>query len=923
MPSNKDPALVGTGHGTALEDSVAESSLNFDFAGGTQQALENHIDDPLDAHDGSAVSIPASLPYVSDDVTGALTELAGSALPPAPNVIGENELDIPNTGYPDWGTLRADGETPPAWLDSPAPKVNEIGAFTDTGVYVPTEFATDAAGTGVIGFVYPADKGVLALYEDTGGGLVAVAAVYLDAIFWEDDTMAPGPVPFPPFPSRESGQANYGPLFGEGLPYYNGTEGQVGGLPQIDIKMRLPALRDYTGLDQVPVAERGRYASAVSGVTLTDYDHDNGAHQIGIFAYPHTLTAGRSTLQVIHFQTMADYTAGPGAGATYSRSAKFTDESGNGDSTVATTTFARVPATGAPDFRTLELPAFLRIKTGNDRGVYEIASITDADTLEISLNFGNGATGADWDIVSQGYLTTIRENVFKDSGVTNPSATAGAYTTPVVAATGSRFISGVDHYGNADAFDTNAASPDVFDDSYFSGNQVGAMDPPEIQNGYLTDPPLEVDYLTGFGRADGSANWDDLGYSLGSPPVPASVGTFAELGWSPGLTEKFGRAAKTQVNWKKPTGESGVTPQTGNSLLVNLTTDYGSIVPSRAASETFIDDVYRWLADGPTMLSLSYPLDQNSAPMASVGVLGTGSTVAPGPPGNTFQDLSGVDFSTLALPAVLRILNGPDAGVYQIAAVSGTTDLIVAGQPFTALTPALNYQVIGNAAGTPWLMPSFAGGPDAYVPTSPLVSEAYGPMLPEMREAQVLGVPSLDTSIGEGRLEYPQIDFSAGHNPTTNPNYSVIPAGDTVGWERHYIRAFNTGLGLRTGTLSIEGIDLTGGPPNFGYDGFPGTAPHLFDAGHGGGVRISVMCPGKTHWLDLGRSYGSPDLNMLREGRGALTAFDEVAGTYQYDLGAGNATFDNGAGEFLLLVRVSIFNPTGLPASVGAINWLP
>jgi hypothetical protein len=68
--------------------------------------INAHLVDPLDAHDASAISVlDSSDYYVGDSVEEVLDELA-AALPTALDVIGANNILIPNSGLP-WFTLGA------------------------------------------------------------------------------------------------------------------------------------------------------------------------------------------------------------------------------------------------------------------------------------------------------------------------------------------------------------------------------------------------------------------------------------------------------------------------------------------------------------------------------------------------------------------------------------------------------------------------------------------------------------------------------------------------------------------------------------------------------------------------------------------------------------------------------------------------
>jgi hypothetical protein len=69
-----------------------------DSVGDASALIESHLVDPIDAHDASAISVlDTAGNYVSAEVEGALGELA-SILPVNLDVIGANDLSIPNSG---------------------------------------------------------------------------------------------------------------------------------------------------------------------------------------------------------------------------------------------------------------------------------------------------------------------------------------------------------------------------------------------------------------------------------------------------------------------------------------------------------------------------------------------------------------------------------------------------------------------------------------------------------------------------------------------------------------------------------------------------------------------------------------------------------------------------------------------------------
>lgn len=154
-----------------------------------------------------------------------------------------------------------------------------------------------------------------------------------------------------------------------------------------------------------------------------------------------------------------------------------------------------------------------------------------------------------------------------------------------------------------------------------------------------------------------------------------------------------------------------------------------------------------------------------------------------------------------------------------------------------------------------------------------------------------------------GRLVYPSEDFSAAdYRPVQagGRNYATVKAGDAANHKRRYQRAFNTLIAKNTGTLTIAGVSFTDFQATGGVD-----PAELTD--HPGGVIIQIKIPGVTGWLDLGRPKGDPDLNVAADFRGCRTGINGSSYTFE----TGGFTAPNGAGQYLLVVRVTLIKGVG------------
>jgi hypothetical protein len=168
------------------------------------------------------------------------------------------------------------------------------------------------------------------------------------------------------------------------------------------------------------------------------------------------------------------------------------------------------------------------------------------------------------------------------------------------------------------------------------------------------------------------------------------------------------------------------------------------------------------------------------------------------------------------------------------------------------------------------------------------------------------------------QLVYPHENFGGGSVYEPNgPGYAAVLAGDAVNHVRTYQRAFDTGIPRNTGKLRIRGVS---------YNAIISStaSPTGPTDGHTGGAAIYVKVPGVSGWLDLGRDYGVPDLNMAVDFRGCKTGVtpNTTSTDFTVSFTTGAFTSNNGVGEFPLHILVLLFkNGAGQLLAIDDITW--
>jgi len=268
MPSNKSPTVVNSGPGRLAAGMVPSSALSFPIGGGSGD-LETHIQDPVDAHMSWAVGLPelnpitgqpllssAGGPYDGESVMDALTALS-DLLPVKPDRIGYDVGGIPNSGLTNWSNSLTVGGSGTAIH----------GGFKSGTAAIVTKYLTPAGSVGnqtVGGMVFPADRGVLAVYKSTSGSFGVPDTTLLYALWLGSAASAPAGIPSASFveATRATGQPDY--------------------------------VASNTSLDYVNLTARLPYLNSYPGGQYTAFSSNFYAYQLGKYNFPVSISSGNT-----------------------------------------------------------------------------------------------------------------------------------------------------------------------------------------------------------------------------------------------------------------------------------------------------------------------------------------------------------------------------------------------------------------------------------------------------------------------------------------------------------------------------------------------------------------------------------------------------------------------------------------------------
>jgi len=269
MPSPKTPlAAVSPGPGKLPAGTVTASAFLFlGGGGGSSAALLAHITDAVDAHMASAIGVnpfypPGGTIPVLSSVGGPVDgesvldfiNQAKDLFPIRPDKLGFDNLAVPNFGIPAWGLG------------------GSRGAYTNGTNAVFSHFITTnpAAVVPTTGTLYPADRGVLAVYFSTDGDFLNAGTTTLYSALWLGST-ANKPV------ALTCPSANFDETLREGL-QLNYVAANVG-LDKTSLTFRLPYLKDYTPFGGAYVAYDVNFFSyQLATFSLFQVAYGAGAH---------------------------------------------------------------------------------------------------------------------------------------------------------------------------------------------------------------------------------------------------------------------------------------------------------------------------------------------------------------------------------------------------------------------------------------------------------------------------------------------------------------------------------------------------------------------------------------------------------------------------------------------------------------------
>lgn len=1013
-PDDKpDMRLVGVA-APAIGSLVIPPETTVDQLGDGSEPLEAHILDPKRAHQASAIEVDAYPPlYDAQDVGGALDELA-ALIPPRPPTVGEYKTYVPISGIPDWGILKLDDapvtsrepgsflvttnepneiypyywfppnpaqDSPPfepagsvAYVDEGGndpvtdPTFNVAdggwpgggrglsyaGAFTDVAPVRQTLHTIEYVGANrdfvVSGTVYPADRGVLALFHwPKNGNLVdflnqplkqrVLAAILLGQGIRAQDG-APGGIfslgetsgnydPFA-FPGQATGQydldelhtglysADLGPpLAGTAIPgvVASTSAGQVRlgvdptagepvvlngitilgtkypGLvtPNHYFRYRLPYMSDYTtvtGIKYTPNVQRPRYFKKPAISLNPSID------LVGAGDYPN-LTKEYWEFQIARFRhqfELPDSTPGVFRDHGSFFFLHFKREKFFEE-------FARDGL--APTDAKLYSPGLVDWST--PEAVANIASSADADGVARSYHVVRSRVVEDPDATATptfssilyGYATNIDQVVWI-SGI--------AYFLPIDI--NSPFAP------NFRITDLQATLGNLFKATYHtSDDKVVVLSNPmplflslspfsySTENpGYITPPFGFVgDLAKQVRRQRLEFAFDDLGaFSLASGPLTTDNGVLLISGGGllsfagDGDTPAFSRDAKMRLFVRRPAGHT-----IWSSAVVPIA---GEVIPP---------------ADGNVVLFHTTAYSNLGTPMygnfTSAGVaLVSLETDLKDTQERFLDEVYRWNSKWPGVPATPQsYLLGPGipGGI-----ASPNTALLV--RPGTVADP--------NYTSASWIqggVPHYLDDLNNVAVDDDLQVSGMPDRSPPLSDGVKYPIPS------SGLVMYPYLDYQIGVRPSTvdsdisgsQPNYSAI-TGD-----RSYIRAFDVGFSRSATpdptanqpyfTLKVSGVKLE----NLAYTGFVPPGPR--------GLTIFIKVPGATTWLDIGRVDGDGPSKQdgVLDGAGCqvvgIDTFDGIDPDtgivfcqVRCHVGPAQNLFVNTASEVPVLVKVVLFD---------------
>jgi hypothetical protein len=925
----------------ANQDSVDSNAFTDEVIEGQTHGLEAHIKDPQAAHPASAISTTGSGGiYYGDDLQENLDELS-ALVPPKPPTIGNFSTFLAFTGVPDWGRLKLQdagfvsrGEVTPPDPTQPTndffvfnefwwppfeaqnifptqpnppgdiftvpgndpnsdptfnvlePASTHQGGFTRVGPVIETARvrSTAAVETNVSGAVFPADRGVIALfYWPPGGGVIdflaqplttrVVAAILCGqgvnggcdggpgGIFEEGapDVFAfPGRAsgqydleelhagvdnqtgdPLPGGPNPAAGQVRLGtdpaagvPVVPGGIPIFGATSIATGGGTDSNFfRYRLPYMDDYssaTGIEYTPAIQKPRYfekppISLNPAVDLT---------QAGDYA---AFSNDYWTFQLARYRHQFDLAAGADGGA-----------------------FILLHFKRETDFETFARDGIMPddLFLGYEMWSAEMVNYANPESTDNLIDLTNPL-----DPVTSPAYHVHRSAIYTDAGpaLVNTALTYGFDREPDEV----MFVSGVQYFlPNGSGVGTNwqietltFSLDNLFANSYRLGFNAG---PTDITPGlthmnpailYLGIATAEQNIINGLGAGyTGTAFYQrvDFDYvdldSLSGPfdlatgPTTISSADIVLLGGDTPITFAgddqqchFWFSARVRAFARRPPDQNDPTP-----------------------------GMIEYVFPNPGGVQLLLHTTSHSPSFDSGGDYGNFKTTNPGdfPPRANLENPR-KDVEERFYDEVYRVADSALIALdptYNAGLMAG--NLVGPGLPFGAAPIELPVRF----ASEPLVFFGFASWLRTDLHLGDLSLAAF------ITEAQVSGLPdrSPPTTDGvenpcpfSGMLIYPQIDYTAGFRPsvgagdTTTAQFDYSVVADPY---RVYLRVFDAAysndvspeidvVGQPFLTIRVDGLQLA----DFAYVPFGPGSPF---------IALEIKIPGLTTWMDVGRTDG-------------------------------------------------------------------
>lgn len=1027
MPRKVDPGTIVVGTGLASNNTIDSNSLTAPAVNGSTAGLSAHINDDNDAHPAGSIGIDGDPFYDGDDVQDALDELA-ALIPPRPPTVGNFSQVLTYSGVTDWGVLKlrdagfgdrgditfpapaqpnADNDIYPYYHDIPSvaddsppfdphlgddphsdPTFNvfdgvytgggvgtsHLGGFTRPAGGPPNPIKQTARilpseGLGVksyvaSGSVYPADRGVLALFYWPPGGDVAaflaqpldtrvVAAILLGQGFNGQDhpvcdgdpggiftvsTTDPedvftypgratgqydllelqsglvggvGPALPPPFSPGDLGAGqvrlgtdpNAGPVIVGGIPILGATSIATGGGNDDNFfRYRLPYLDDYTSGSGLKFTPAAEQSRYFSKPSVS-LDPGTDLTQGGDYA---NFPKDYWTWQIARYRHRATFPTG------------FPNPPDPRD-------MGSYIVVHFKKEHHFELFARDGVMPGDPSQCYTIysAELTNWLDPEDPLNLTDPTpTPAE---TADGYHV-LRALNYEDPEALDPlvfTSNVWDYTrTPDEVMT----VSGVHYFlPGAAGSEWQVESAAIGATGYWENSYrlVNDSTGGQVTLG-LEGPDPAFMYLGLFAYESGNIS------HAGAPDFTGQIETQRmEFGYDD-LDFGSGHGPFTLLN----------APEPGDGAAVNLTVgDPNIFFAGDLSAPAFSQDAQiRWF--------FRSPLGHNIPTTALLPTAGEQMAVADGKTilfHSTRQNPAGGagdygNYNSAGIPSVVRAgleipLKDTEERfldeVYRWNNVNlGTADptwdgvrgnIAGPGLPFGA-APILDFPVRAGSSIAPWDTASWLQQGDYLTDLNLFPDEAQVAGLPDRNPPLADGVVGAQPSAGI--VMYPKIDYSNGAaiRPSTldgditvltQPDYTTVAAASTV-----YMRAFDVAFsrtvpidmaGTPFFVLRVRGLKLA----DFAYVGpGPGSA----------NVAIEVKVPGLTTWMDAGRPDGAgpSKQDALNDGAGCqvndtdtLEARDPVSGIWYSDVkvnvGPAVNLYQNAVGEVPVLVRVRIY----------------